>query len=206
MVDSIEQLAADTGIEGELLVAARSGSTDAFDLLMQRYYAGVRLYLFRFVNDPDLADDLTQDVFFTVYQKLHQLSDDRSFVAWLYRIARNHAISYLRRQRLRQTVRLDHLLPRLMLRLGGTRPNEAETLCLHDAIQQALDELSSVERDAMLLHSIAGFSTAEIAEALGISTAAAGRRISRGKDHFRRQYAALTQDDDSPKGTSKHHA
>ena len=187
-------------------MAARSGSADVFDLLMQRYYTGVRLYLFRFVNDPDLADDLAQDVFFTVYQKLDKLSDNRSFVAWLYRIARNHAISYLRRQRLRQTVSLDRLLPRLVPRHGGSQPSDAETLCLHDAIQQAIDGLSSAERDAMLLHSIAGFSTAEIAEALGISTAAAGRRISRGKNHFRRRYAALTQEDDSSKGTSKHHA
>jgi len=206
MVEGVKQLAVETGSEGDLIVAARSGSADAFDLLMQRYYAGVRLYLYRFVNDPDLADDLAQDVFFTVYQKLHKLSDDRIFVAWLFRIARNHAISYLRRQRLRQTVSLDHLLPRLAPHHGGSRPSDAETLYLHDVIQQAIDELSSTERDAMLLHSIAGFSTVEIAEALGISTAAAGRRISRGKDHFRRQYAALTHDDDSSKGTTKHHA
>jgi len=200
MIDSTEHLTDDVGVEGDLITAARSGSAEAFDLLMLRYHTGVRLYLFRLVRDPNQADDLAQDVFFTVHQKMHTLSDDRSFVAWLYRIARNRAISHLRRQRIRQTISLDSVLPWLAHRNGAEQASDDEAVCLNDLIQQVIDELSSTERDALLLHSIAGFNTAEIAEVLGISTDAAGRRISRGKDHFRRLYAVLVPDDDRSKG------
>lgn len=205
MVDSLEHVLDVVGGERKLIAAARSGSAEAFDLLMLRYYDGVQLYLVRLVRDPNQAEDLAQDVFLAVHQKLHTLSDDRSFVAWLYRIAWNRGISHLRRQRIRQTFPLDRVLPWLAYRNGDKQTSDDETLCLHDLIQQVIDELSSAERGALLLHTVAGFNTAEVAEILGISTAAAGRRISRGKDHFRRLYAALVSDDDMSKRTIKHH-
>lgn len=189
----------------ELVAAARLGSGDAFDVLVVRYAPGVRRFLTRFVGDADLADDLSQDTFWLAYRRLDTLLDDRRFAAWLYRIARNRAISHLRRERLRRTVSLDLISSRVWFHHSASRPPDIDAVVTEDVIQHAIDRLSSAERDAVLLHSVAGFNTNEVADILGISAAAAGRRISRGKDRFRRAYEELV-DDTVPKGMLDLHA
>lgn len=81
---------------------------------------------------------------------------------------------------------------------------QPEDFDLRDLIQETLETLSASERDAMLLHTVGGFTTEEVAAILGISASAAGRRISRGKEHFRRAYSAL-MDGDLSKGTHERH-
>lgn len=64
-----------------------------------------------------------------------------------------------------------------------------------DAIQRALDALDPALREALLLHSLAACTAPEVARILGISRAAAERRISRAKLQFRDRYRAVNQDD-----------
>lgn len=190
--------------EDEVVGEARSGSAAAFETLMLRYYPGIHAYLAYLVHDRELVDELAQDVFVTLHQKLHQLSEDRSIAAWLYRIARNHAISHLRRERLRRTVSLDRLQFRRPFHGANPSQPQPQDFDLRELIQEALGELSTAERDAVLLHSLVGFTTEEVAAILGITAAAAGRRISRGKAHFRHVYVSLVSGD-PPNGTHEHH-
>src|SRR3712207_4635179 len=74
--------------EWGLVQAARTGSGQAFDTLMERYHAQVLRYFTRQTGDPELAADLTQDTFLDAYRRLDRLDDARPFVAWLFRIAR----------------------------------------------------------------------------------------------------------------------
>lgn len=204
MIGSVSRDSLTLASDIDVVGAARCGSAAAFETLMLRHYPRIYAYLVYLVHDQELADELAQDVFVTVHQKLYQLSEDRSFDAWLYRIARNHAVSHLRRKRLVHTVSLDRI--RLQLPLRGVMANQPqpEDFDLRDLIQETLEVLSTSERDAMLLHTVGGFTTEEVAAILGISASAAGRRISRGKVHFRRAYSTLA-DSDPPKRTHDRH-
>jgi RNA polymerase sigma-70 factor, ECF subfamily len=181
-------------VDLQLVMAARSGSGSAFDLLVDRYTLPIQRYLYRLVGDRELAADLTQETFLDAYRALHRLPDDQSFAAWLYRAALNEALPVLRRRRLLRMVPLDAFVNRAG-RWIGRAPGESERVddvAEREVIQATLDQLSVGERAAVLLHSLGGFTTDEVARILEITPDAAGKRISRGKERFRQGYLAST--------------
>lgn len=183
-------------------VAARvdvdTGSRAAFDILVDRYHASLLRYLTRQTGNPELAADLTQETFLAAFRCLDQLAADDAFAGWLYGIARNQLRMEWRRRRLRRLVSLDWLPP---LREGDNAalrlPDASRPCEERDRIQRALDRLSSAQREALLLHSLGGFTGEEVARILGISPAAARKRISRAAADFRRQYGDEAERDDS---------
>lgn len=183
--------------DAELVRAAQSGVDQAFAMLAERHYAPLLRHLTRQVGDPDLAADLTHDSFLDAQRKLGTLGGDRPFAAWLYRIARLNLLHAWRARTLRRLVSLDRLLG-----TGGTGPPtlrqaDASAACHErEALARALDGLSPALREALLLHRLWGLTTDEVAGALGISPAAAGHRIGRAQEHFRRRYRDAERGDD----------
>lgn len=176
-----------------LVAAAQTGSVQAFTLLVERHHAAVLRYIARLVGDRELAADLVQETFLDAFRHLDRMRDDRSFAAWLYTIARNHVLMSWRRQRLRRFVSLDWLAAGIGAVLPALRVPESNEACLEgDLIQQVLDDLKPSLREALLLHSLWGFSSQEVAQILGISLVAARKRIGRAKEQFRAEYAART--------------
>ena len=173
----------------ELVVAVRSGDVAAFATLVDRYDAPLRRYLLRCTRDPALADDLAQAAFLDAYRHLDHFEGDCPLAAWLYSIARNHLRMEWRRRRLRQFVSLEWLPEAVATAIPALRATDEEA-CYdeRDLVQRVLDELSAPLREALLLHSLEGFSAPEVARILGTSLPAAERRISRAKQAFRRSY------------------
>jgi len=189
------------GALGSSVIAdARDGSVEAFTLLTEHYHGAILRYLLHQCGDRELAADLTQETFLDAFRSLRQLPDNVSFAAWLYRIARNNLLAELRRQRVRRLVSLDGLLEKVgvvapALRDGGQVGSYAE----RDAIDGVLAELSPALREALVLHSVWGFSSREVAMILSISPDAAKRRIGRAKEQFTARHRAITGElDDVP--------
>ncbi len=176
-----------------LVGAARCGAAWAFPLLVQRYHSPLLRSLTRRTTDPDLAADLTQQTFLDAFRHLHRLPDDRPFAAWLYRIAHNHLLMEWRRQRLRRLISLDGLLTQAGPLLPGLcQPDGTGRAHERTMIEQALAGLSPPLRDALLLHSLGGVPSRDVAGLLGIAPEAARKRISRAKEQFRQRYRAAS--------------
>lgn len=172
-----------------LVADARSGSVRAFELLVERYYAPMLRYLTRQTGDPELAADLTQETFLEAFRDLDRASDDRSFAAWLYSIARHNMLTATRRRGLRKLLSLDRLPSEVSAVIPALRGADvADALHERDLIQRMLDGMSPKLREALLLHSLWGFRGEEIARILGISPAAARQRVCRAKEEFDREY------------------
>lgn len=84
--------------ELEAVRSAQRGSQEAFCQLVRAYQAGIHAYLGRFVRDRDTMDDLAQQVFLNAYHRLRSYRGEAPFRAWLFRIARNEALMYLRQE------------------------------------------------------------------------------------------------------------
>jgi RNA polymerase sigma-70 factor (ECF subfamily) len=168
------------------VAAARAGDAAAWDSLIEAYYARVLRYLTQLTRDPDLAADLTQDVFERAVTRLDQLTSNAAFGPWLYRIARNGWVSMQRRRRVRRFVSLDWLIDH-----GGDEPfggqacEPIEQWPERDLVQQALDRVSPSTRDLLYLRHVDGFSSAQIGMILDVSPTAAQRRINRAEQQFR---------------------
>jgi RNA polymerase sigma factor (sigma-70 family) len=91
----------------ELVELFQKGNEASFNELVRRYQEKVYWIAHRFVNDHDQADDITQDVFVKIYSALKQFRGESGFYTWLYRITVNVALNALRKQRLKDFIRID---------------------------------------------------------------------------------------------------
>tara|TARA_B100000886_G_scaffold337716_1_gene299008 strand:- start:36 stop:611 length:576 start_codon:yes stop_codon:yes gene_type:complete len=82
-------------IDSELIKKALKGNQGAFNILVNKYYPRVYATLFSFTKSKEDAEDLTQQTFIKVWQKLRSFRGDSAFFTWIYRIAINLAKNYV---------------------------------------------------------------------------------------------------------------
>jgi RNA polymerase sigma-70 factor (ECF subfamily) len=143
-----------------------------FDLLYRQSYTRVRYALQAMLRDPDAAEDCAQEAFVKALAAWHSWKGEAPAEAWLLRIAFNVATSYRRRERLRgigETVR----------RLG--RPGHAGSAEAGVELMDALQRLPAREAAAIVLRHHHGYSSREIAMALGIPESTVASRLAAAK-------------------------
>lgn len=86
-----------------LITRFQLGDSGVFDQLYLRHYSRIHGVILAIVSHPDDALDLTQEVFLKAYQRLHTFKHASGFYSWLYRIAINQCIDFMRRQSARRT-------------------------------------------------------------------------------------------------------
>jgi RNA polymerase sigma-70 factor (ECF subfamily) len=169
----------------QLIALARESHAEAFELLYATYKGRLYTFLLRMVGEPELADDVTQDVFTKVYGLLPTLEHGHRVLPWLYRVASNAAIDHLRRRRRFAWFRLGGL--------AGTReeprsPDEHARVPEQDHVQTVLRSLPPENAAALLLHALEGYSYKEIGEIQGVTMTAVRSRIARARAAFRDRY------------------
>jgi RNA polymerase sigma factor (sigma-70 family) len=80
---------------------------EAFNILLNQYQTRIYWHIRRMVVNADDADDLTQDVFVKIWKNLANFRQDAQLYTWMYKIASNEALSFLRKQKLRMTLSLE---------------------------------------------------------------------------------------------------
>jgi len=83
-----------------LVSAAKTGDQKAFEYLMKKYRKSVYYMLLKMVYNPDDAEDLTQEAFAKAFTSLHKFDSKFAFSTWLFRIATNNCIDFIRKKKL----------------------------------------------------------------------------------------------------------
>jgi RNA polymerase sigma factor (sigma-70 family) len=157
---------------------AGSGSADCFGRIVERYAGFVHSAALRQVGkDAHLAEDVTQAVFLILWRRGKSLDARRTMLAgWLLLTTRNIARNALRQEwRLKRRERKVALMNSEQ---AGSQPS-AETASIRPVLDDALARLSEPDRDAILLRFFHAKSLHEVGEAMGLSEAAATKRVSR---------------------------
>ena len=172
--------------DGSLIRAAQNGDVEAFAEIVRRYERRLRLVLLRVLGDERDVEEATQDAFVQAWRNLDRYRGEAAVFTWLYRIGVNEALARRRRKRL-ETVDLETSeseSARYVRR--DTQPEaSAESADVRTQVMAALRTLPEDHREAVVLRDIAGLSNEEVAEALGLSLAAAKSRIHRGRLQLR---------------------
>jgi RNA polymerase sigma-70 factor (ECF subfamily) len=167
-----------------IIAMMRAGSVDAFAEIVEHYQVPIVRYLYRLTGDYETAQDLAQETFIQAYNGILKTNSELRLKAWLYRIATNNARQYHRRRRLLSFIPFDGLR-----KSGASKDeNQSDSTGEEMAIREALRKVPADQRACLVLHYVEGFKYREIAETLGISEDAVRKRISRGKQVFRRLY------------------
>lgn len=158
--------------DAELARDARSGSEAAYRELVARYATPAVNFIFRLVHDRALAEDLAQEGFLRVYQRLNTYDPERKFSSWFFQVLRNVTIDHLRVNRL-PTASLDALQEEghhiAAVDSESASPEElAGRGELASAIGTALLRIRPEYREVVVLRYQEGLTQPEIAEILGL--------------------------------------
>ncbi|MEM9291454.1 MAG: sigma-70 family RNA polymerase sigma factor [Acidobacteriota bacterium] len=171
----------------DIVAAVLAGREDSFSELVQRYQGRLVNYLYRMLRNVDEAHDLTQDVFFKVYQALDSFNPRYRFSTWLFRIAQNAAIDHMRKRRLK-VVSLQRPDPEGGADQEWEMPSsdrgpygDLRNLERGDAIQQAIDQLPWEYRELILLRHYGELSYDEIATAKEMPLGTVKNKLFRGR-------------------------
>lgn len=168
----------------DLIVKAKRGNVEEFNLLVSRWEKRVFNYLFRLVGDRENALDLAQDVFLKAYQNLSRLEDPAKFSGWLFRIAHNEAYSMLRRNRPDDAeILFDPAVADLRDRMYPVE--------LSLAVETALARLTVDQREAVLLKVYQGFKFEEMSEILGLPLSTVKSRLYSALDALKESLAPM---------------
>ncbi len=156
-------------------------SPAALDRLMERYERPVLNAIYRFLGDADRAQELAQDVFFTVYQQRHRYQPRAKFSTWLFRIVKNRCLN--ERRRLWRTQPLETGDGAMEYPDSQTPGPDIAAMRRETgrALDAALQSLPEKPRLAFVLSRAKGFSYREVADALDISVAACESLIHRAR-------------------------
>lgn len=150
--------------ELNLIRFSQSGDPDAFACLYETHLDRIHRYIYFRVFDRELAEDLTSLVFLKVWEHLGTFKNGYiPFVGWLYRIAHNTVIDYYRT---RKTVIALEDVDVLKLSHSDNVDEKLDLNTCSQELAEALKELTSTQREVLILRFILGLTTMEIADKL----------------------------------------
>ena len=164
-----------------------AGDAEAFGMLVERYQDRIFSAVRNYVYNQDDAVDVTQEAFVKAYAKLKSFDAGSAFYTWLYRIAVNTAIDFLRRRKARPADSLDD---DKFTEIGfepasnDMRTDPVHVATLHEetrTLRNAIGLLSDKLRSVLVLHDIEGLSQEEVADILDVPVGTVKSRVSRAR-------------------------
>jgi RNA polymerase sigma factor (sigma-70 family) len=157
--------------ESVLVKRARKGDLDAYDDLVRRYQERIYATVYHMTSNHEDANDLAQEAFIKAFQALKSFKGGSSFYTWVYRIAVNKTINFLKQRKNRLHMSLDDLDfnaehdPDLVSLISEKTPRREIGLAeLQEKLNAAMQKLSEPHRLVVTLHDVQGESHEEIAK------------------------------------------
>jgi RNA polymerase sigma-70 factor (ECF subfamily) len=180
--------------EHEAIGRLKRGDIGGLEFLVRRYQWDAVRVATLILRDAQLAEDVVQDAFVRVYERIEQFDADRPFAPWFFRIVANDAIK-LAQQRQRQ-VNLPHDFEQVS-DLSGP-PDLIEALEQFDSIQAALAQLPPAQRAAIVMRYYLGLTDREAAERLGSTRGTIKWRLHTARQRLRGLLRSSSEPDPEP--------
>jgi RNA polymerase sigma-70 factor (ECF subfamily) len=171
------------GIDAALVERVRGGDPAAFDRLVRRHLRVAHSAARRHLNgNHHDADDVVQEAFIRALQKIDTCRTPERFRAWLLSIVRTRAHAHREREAVRETEHLDELPP---VASGADASRRLEINEFRQELDEAMTDLTELQRRTFVLYDMEGRSHAEVAEELGISRGASRFHLHRARKRIR---------------------
>jgi RNA polymerase sigma factor (sigma-70 family) len=157
--------------EMQLVKQARAGDLGAYDELVRRYQERIYATVYHMTANHEDANDLAQEAFIKAFHALKSFKGGSSFYTWVYRIAVNKTINFLKQRRNKSQMSLDDIDfnaehdPDLVALVSEKTPRREVSLSeLQEKLNAAMQKLSEPHRMVVTLHDVQGLSHEEIAD------------------------------------------
>lgn len=179
--------------EYEILKLLKSGHEKAFDTLYEKYSLPLYRRLLRMVKIESVAEELTQEIFLKIWENRNALDPEKSFYAFLIKIAGNKVVDFYRKAS--RSRRLKEAMTRLGVGLSASVEESLLQKEANDIVHKAIDSLPAQQQYVFHLCKIEGHTYEEVSNLLGISTATVNNHIVRAskfiKHYLARNYTPV---------------
>jgi len=167
-----------------LVHRSRKGDMAAYDELIRRYQERIYATIYHMTANHEDANDLAQETFIKAYQALRSFKGDSSFYTWIYRIAVNKSINFLKQRKHRAHMSLNDLDfnaehdPDLVALISDKTPRRDANLAeLQEKLNAAMQKLSETHRMVVTLHDVQGLSHEEIGQIMDCNVGTVRSRL-----------------------------
>ncbi len=175
--------------ESEYIKRCQEGDSEAFGELLALYENKILNYCYRMLGNRTDAEDATQEVFVKLYRFIGSFTGQSAFSTWLYKIASNVCLDYLRKNKKhtsdtvslhQQNAEGEEFL--MNIEDKGLTPYESAQMSeAQRVLALALEQLSEDQRKVVVLRDVEGLSYEEIGEVMGIAEGTVKSRINRAR-------------------------
>ena len=182
--------------DAQLMLRVREGDVTSFTLLLGRHRGSLVNFMFRMVQNRAIAEELAQETFLRVYRNREAYQPTAKFTTWLFRIATNLALNWIRdhqKERANESLN-EELLDGVERQVADLQTSiEQELICTVKLkeVRHAIDSLPEKQRAAVLLHWYQGLEYTQIARGLGCSESALKSILFRAYKSLRVRLAHL---------------
>ena len=174
----------------KLIQRILAGDENAFESLVQKYQRQVHTHALRKIGDFQIAEDITQETFLRVYQKLDTLNNPTQFSKWLYAIVNHLCIAWFRKNRLQtqslQEIHISETDEETYSRYIATEHAKAMAESQRDLVKKLLTTLKEDDREVITLHYFEEMTSSEIGETLGVPENTVKSRIRRARQRLKK--------------------
>ncbi len=169
--------------------ALKTGDPDAYNQLMKLYRDPIYFMLYEKVGDQEIAKDLTIEALGKAFKKLHMYTPNFTFSTWLYTVAKNNCIDYLRKNKL-TTVSIDKIIEDSKERkndfnIASSDPDPEKIMIKKQRVailRQIVNQLKEKQRELVKLRYFKEMSYEEIAETLDIPLGTVKAQLHRSRE------------------------
>lgn len=198
MTEKPEELETEEIPDRELVARAQRKDRSAYNELIQRYHSRIYSLVYNMTSNKEDAEDLVQEVFLKAYTALAKFKGQSSFYTWVYRIAVNRTINFLKKRKRRMAQSLDDMdvaVERdpayVELSAKDTPFRDATLTEIQEKLNTALQTLSDKHRTVVVLHDIQGVPHDEIAAMLKVSSGTVRSRLFYARRQLQSELAEL---------------
>jgi RNA polymerase sigma-70 factor (ECF subfamily) len=176
----------------ELAKKAAAGDGKAFEELYRRHYRRVYALTLRMMGNPTEAEDMTQEVFLQLFNKIGMFRGESAFTTWLHRMTVNQVLMHFRKKSTRSELLTDEGETPVQIVKGTENPSTAPVID-RIGLENALKQLPNGYRTVFVLHDVEGYEHYEIAKMLGIAEGTSKSQLHKARLKLRqliRQQAA----------------
>jgi RNA polymerase sigma-70 factor (ECF subfamily) len=165
----------------DLVARSRAGDMEAFETIYRRHAARLYSLACRMAGSPEDGEDLLQEIFLQAHRKMSSFKGDAALGTWLYRLALNHCLDFVRGRQAKMSKLTESL----------DQDGALEPTARHDTpitrldLDRALERLPEGCREAFVLHDVEGFDHKEVAELLGIAEGTSKSQVFKARLRLR---------------------
>ena len=176
----------------ELAQKSAAGDTAAFEEIYRRHFRRVYALTLRMMGNPVEAEDMSQEVFLQLFNKIGMFRGESAFTTWLHRMTVNQVLMHFRKKSTRSELITDEGETPVQIVKGTENPNQMPVIA-RISMERALNDLPTGYRTVFVLHDIEGYEHYEIADMLGIAEGTSKSQLHKARLKLRqliRQQAA----------------